>query len=125
MQVFQTAPSAKAWVPALLTACVRMVTGGNRESVSLGRMLAAESEENQVPEGHVRLDSGVNNRKNRSCYLVSIYYVAGTMLSTLEYSILLNLRQNTINCILQMMAMTVKEVTSLQQATQRVNGRWV
>lgn len=93
--------------------------------MSLGGMLAAESEGNQITEGHVRPDSRVN-RKNRSWYLVSIYYVAGTMLSTLEYStILLNLPQNTINPILQIMAMTVREVTSLQQATQAVKGRWV
>lgn len=77
----------------------------------------------QVTEDHVRSNSGVNNRKNRSWYLLRIYYVAGTMLSTLEYSISLNLQQNTINPILQMMAMTIRGVTSLQQATQIVNGR--
>lgn len=37
----------------------------------------------------------------------------------------MNRHQNTINPILQMRAVKVREVTSLQQATQPVNGRWV
>lgn len=41
----------------------------------------------QVTEDHVRPDSGINNRKNRSWYLLSIYYVAGTTLSTLELTV--------------------------------------
>lgn len=112
-------------MPALLTACVHRVTRGDWESVSLGWMLAVESEGNQVTEGHVRPHSNINNRRSRSWYLLSIYYVAGTMVSTFRYSISPNLQQNTINPISQAMAMTVREVTSLQQATQIVNGKWV
>lgn len=42
---------------------------------------ATESDGNQVTEGLVRPDS-CNNNNNRSWYLLSICYVAGTMLST-------------------------------------------
>lgn len=53
----------------------------------------AESDGSQITEDLVRPDLG--NNKNGSRYLLSIYYVAGTTLSTLEH-FLFNLHQNII-----------------------------